>query len=272
MTMRVATLAEIGTVLDWAATEGWNPGLADAPAFHAADPEGFFVAEIDGAPAAAISVVNHDADHAFLGLYLCRPAFRGLGIGYALWHHALAHAGGRTVGLDGVAAQQANYAKSGFVREGATRRFTGVLAPLADRGIRPVGPEDLPALIALDAAAGGVMRPAFLRAWLEPGRTRRAVVLEDQGGFAVCRLCRDGLKIGPILAPDANTALRLAGAAVAAFPPAPVSIDLPERNAALQTALTARGFTPAFETARMYRGPAPRTDGRVQAIATMELG
>jgi hypothetical protein len=38
--MRIAPMgvAELGTALDWAAAEGWNPGLDDASAFLAADP------------------------------------------------------------------------------------------------------------------------------------------------------------------------------------------------------------------------------------------
>ena len=101
MILRNADLSELETVLDWAAAEGWNPGLADAEAFYTADPQGFFVAEADGAPVAAISVVNHDAKNAFLGLYICKPEVRGQGIGFALWQHALRHAGDRSVGLDG---------------------------------------------------------------------------------------------------------------------------------------------------------------------------
>ena len=45
---RTMTPDDLRTVLDWAAAEGWNPGHDDATAFHAADPEGFFVAEEDG--------------------------------------------------------------------------------------------------------------------------------------------------------------------------------------------------------------------------------
>src|SRR3712207_6914266 len=33
-------------ILDWAAAEGWNPGLRDADAFWAADPDGFMLAEL----------------------------------------------------------------------------------------------------------------------------------------------------------------------------------------------------------------------------------
>ena len=37
--IRVMARPEIDTAIEWAAREGWNPGLADADAFHAADPE-----------------------------------------------------------------------------------------------------------------------------------------------------------------------------------------------------------------------------------------
>ena len=73
---RTMSLDELRVVLDWAAEEGWNPGLDDAEAFHAADPEGFFLAIDKGTPVAAISVVNHSDNFAFLGLYLCRPEYR----------------------------------------------------------------------------------------------------------------------------------------------------------------------------------------------------
>jgi len=113
---RTASLADVSLLLDWASREGWNPGLDDASAFFATDPEGFFIAEMEGEPVAGISVVRHSPALAFLGLYLCLPEWRGRGIGLGLWNFALAHAEGRTVGLDGVAAQQDNYRKSGSRR------------------------------------------------------------------------------------------------------------------------------------------------------------
>ncbi|OOY08784.1 GNAT family N-acetyltransferase [Thioclava sp. F36-7] len=272
MILRNADLSELETVLDWAAAEGWNPGLADAEAFYATDPQGFFVAEADGAPVAAISVVNHDAKNAFLGLYICKPEVRGQGIGFALWQHALRHAGDRSVGLDGVAAQQDNYARSGFRRQGASLRLTGVLSSEDDTGIVLAEHADLEQLIALDAQAGGVQRDAFLSRWLAPSPSRQTVRLSDGTGFATVRQCREGLKIGPVIAERSDDAMRLARAAANRFPTAPVSIDLPESNAALRARLSECGFTPVFETARMYRGTAPKTTASLQAIATMELG
>ena len=47
----------------------------------------------------------------------------------------MAHAGDRTVGLDGVAAQRGNYARSGFRPAGATLRREGVMTGANDPGI-----------------------------------------------------------------------------------------------------------------------------------------
>src|SRR3712207_9059113 len=44
LTCRPMRRPELDLALDWAAAEGWNPGLRDADAFWAADPEGFLLA------------------------------------------------------------------------------------------------------------------------------------------------------------------------------------------------------------------------------------
>ncbi len=105
---------EIALAADWAAAEGWNPGLADTHCFGSVDPQGFLIGEIDGQPAATISCVVYDDRFAFLGFYIVRPDLRGRGHGLAIWRAAMAHAGSRTIGLDGVVAQQENYRRSGF--------------------------------------------------------------------------------------------------------------------------------------------------------------
>ena len=48
MNIRNMRRDELDTLVDWAAQEGWNPGLNDADIFWATDPEGFITAEIDG--------------------------------------------------------------------------------------------------------------------------------------------------------------------------------------------------------------------------------
>ncbi len=267
---------ELETVLDWAAEEGWNPGIADACAFHTADPNGFFLARLNEVPIAAISVVNHGSEDAFLGLYICRPEWRGKGIGLNIWNHALEHAGPRSIGLDGVPAQEDNYRASGFVRTGASLRHEGRLPAQATLGARAATPSDTSSLIELDARAGGFARADFLRTWVSRNDHMRATRVWGQDGriegFATWRACRAGTKIGPLISPDTNSALELIADIAALRSDGPLIIDVPEANLALRTELETEGFIVPFSTARMYRGRPPTTGSTLQAIATMELG
>lgn len=274
ITHRPMSLADLDTALDWAAEEGWNPGREDAAAFLAADPQGFFMAWDAERPVAAISVVNHGPGFAFLGLYLCRPGHRGRGIGYALWQDAIAHAGDRTIGLDGVAEQQGNYAKSGFIRAGGTTRHTGPVPAARSAALRPATPADIPALIAAEARASGVPKPAYLTAWFTNTATRTTWLLETEDGiraFATARLCRDGAKIGPLVAGTEDEAHGLLAHAAAAYGPDLV-LDVPSGAPRLQAVARALDLAPGFQTARMYRGPVPPPGSDLCAPATLELG
>src|SRR5262249_38579128 len=137
--LRIRTMrpGEISIAVDWAAAEGWNPGLADAACFATVDPGGFLIGELDGAPAATISCINYGASFAFLGFYIVREDLRGRGYGLRIWNAAIAHAGSRVIGLDGVVAQQANYRKSGFQLAYANIRYGGAVAapPARQEGI-----------------------------------------------------------------------------------------------------------------------------------------
>lgn len=125
---------EMALAVDWAAAEGRNPGLDDAAAFHAADPDGHFLTRIDGRPAACISAVKYGPDYGFVGFYICLPKYRGRGLGMAIWNAALASTGTRALGLDGVVDQQANYAKSGFILKHRNNRYGGRNPPRATYG------------------------------------------------------------------------------------------------------------------------------------------
>ncbi len=267
-------MRDLEAVLDWAAEEGWNPGLEDAEAFFAADPGGFFLAEEDDRPVAAISVVNHSAAFAFLGLYLCLASHRGRGIGYGLWRHAIAHAADRVIGLDGVPEQQGNYLRSGFAQAGETVRYGGELRGQREAGIRPAAEADLPALIALEAGASGAAKPAFMTAWFAERETRRTFVHEGGGGITgsvTIRRCRRGAKIGPLVAPDVEAAVALLCHAAAEMGPE-VIVDLPGGSDGLAERCLAMGLAPGFRTARMYRGTPPPRGDAVYSVGTLELG
>jgi hypothetical protein len=280
--IRTMTSAEVPLALDWAAAEGWNPGLADAGPFASVDPEGFIVGERDGTPVSTISVVNYDARFAFLGFYIVRPDLRGRGYGLRTWQAGMAHAQARTVGLDGVVAQQHNYRKSGFTLAYNNIRFggsvTGVAAPPAAASPTTVPLAQLP----FDTIARNdifpAARPAFLRAWLAaPGHVGRALVRDGRlAAWGVIRPCRIGRKIGPLVADDRAAAEAVFAALVGdtgGEAGGEVFLDVPQPNREGMALAAAHGLAPVFETARMYSGGiGPMALERVFGVTTFELG
>ncbi|MFE2556992.1 GNAT family N-acetyltransferase [Streptomyces sp. NPDC059352] len=275
-----ATPQDWALVRSWAAEEGWNPGLSDVPAFFAQDPGGFFLGRVDGEPVSAISVVNYSDAYAFLGFYLVRPGLRGLGHGLATWRAALAHAGDRSVGLDGVPAQQDNYRRSGFTTAYRTARFVGEV-PAPDRppaGVVPVERVDPAAVAAYDNACHHADRPRFLSAWLTtPGHRALARIVDGRPtGYGVVRPAQDEARVGPLFADTpADAAALLDALAVEArgFGAERIAVDMPETNPAAARLAEERGLVPTFETARMYTGPVrPVARERVFGVTTLELG
>jgi GNAT superfamily N-acetyltransferase len=268
---------EIGLAADWAAAEGWNPGLADAQCFATVDLQGFLVGEIEGKPAATISCVNYDAHFAFLGFYIVRPDLRGQGHGLRIWNAAIAHSPGRTIGLDGVVAQQANYKKSGFALAYANIRYGGSLmfTTSSPVGIVPLGDVPFAAVEADDATVFPAPRTAFLRAWLAaPGHIGRALLRDGRlAAWGVIRPCRAGYKIGPLVADDRAGAEAVFAALVAAVGSGEVFLDVPSINREAVALAQSHGLEPVFETARMYTGTIqPLRLERVFGVTTFELG
>lgn len=285
--IRPASARDFAIAIDWAAAEGWNPGLDDLPVFHATDPGGYFMGWRGDTPVSSISVVRYGTGFGFLGFYIVHPDHRGSGAGLATWTHGMATLEGRTVGLDGVVAQQDNYRKSGFILAGRNIRHAGVPqmggVPQLGRDkpateIRPVTAEDLQELVDYDRAFFAAPRSVFTRPWVLPeaGARRNARLALADGrisGYGVIRACRSGHKIGPLFADDEATAEALFLALCRTAPGETVVLDTPEDNKAAVALAERFGLQPVFETARMYRGLAPQLPvERTFGITTFELG
>jgi len=272
---------EIAIAADWAAAEGWNPGHGDAQCFATVDPQGFLIGELDGASAATISCVNYDEKFAFLGFYIVRPELRSRGHGLRIWNAAIAHAGARTIGLDGVVAQQDNYKKSGFVLAYPNIRYGGTVAALATPppGVIPLADVAFATIAADDATVFPAPRAAFLRAWVTArGHVGRALVRDGRlAAWGVIRPCRTGCKIGPLVADDRAAAEAVLAALVTAVGGQVLSdqvfLDVPSVNRAAVALAQGHGLAPVFETARMYTGSIrPLRLERVFGVTSFELG
>jgi len=267
----------IRTAVAWARLEGWNPGLNDAVPFAAEDPEGFLGLRVGGELAATISLVRYGASFAFLGFYICHPEFRGKGLGHALWNEALQRKPARCIGLDGVKAQQPSYRQSGFVLAHENIRHGG---------LKPGGyAQRHPALIDLSAADAAAIdrfeqrrrlfpapRPRFLAEWLR----HDALALRrdcEIVGYGVVRQCQEGWKVGPLFAENVGDAETILRGLLTKVPEGTFFLDTPGTNQAAVDLAVSLGLKPMFETARMYRGPAPEIDtAKVFGITTFELG
>jgi hypothetical protein len=276
--IRAMTPREIQSAIDWAAAEGWNPGVNDAVCFHAADPDGFLAGLLDDELVATISVVKYGASFGFLGLYIVKPAHRGCGYGLSIWNAGLAHLGQRTIGLDGVVAQQDNYRRSGFSLAYRNIRYQGTSAAQlpVDRRIVPLSAIRFDDLDAYDRSVLLADRQGFLKAWITQPQGRAIGVLRDDrlAGYGVIRPARIGFKIGPLFADDPALAEALFNGLVAHVPSGSTFyLDVPEANRAAVALAEHRGMSVVFETARMYSGQAPDVPvHRLFGVTTFELG
>lgn len=270
--------AEVDLAIEWAAAEGWNPGVHDAACFYAADPDGFLISYVGDEPIGCISVVAYDDSFGFLGLYIVRPAFRGKGFGLKLWQAGMAYLGTRNIGLDGVVAQQPNYRKSGFHLAYRNIRYEGVgqaAQAAATSGLVSLSTLPFEQLFAYDSELFPVPRSRFLRCWFaQPQATGFAALRDGRvAGYGLLRPCRRGYKIGPLFADDEQLAETLFQALSGCAIDAPLFLDVPETNPAAVMLAQRHGLHIVFETARMYTGPVPPLPiERIFGVTTFELG
>ncbi|WP_405786313.1 GNAT family N-acetyltransferase [Streptomyces sp. NBC_01367] len=274
-----ASAADMRLIRDWADEEGWNPGDSDRFAFAVADPEGFLIGRLDGEPVACISAVRYGGGFGFIGFYIARPAVRGQGYGIRLWRAGMERLDGRLVGLDGVVDQQANYRKSGFRPAWNNFRYEGtpqgdddgaVEVEVVDAGTLSFG-----RLAAYDRRFFPAPRDAFLSAWTGlPGRTALAAVRDGRiEGLGVIRPSSAAHRIGPLYAATPAVAASLLRELARRAPDGLVSVDVPDANPVAAALFERLGLAPAFETARMYTGPAPDLAlTELFGVTSLELG
>jgi len=276
--VRVASREEVGIAIDWAAQEGWNPGLNDAYCFFEADNEGFLIGYLEQQPIATISVVKYGQTFGFLGFYIVKPEFRGKGYGLKIWNAGLKHLKGRNIGLDGVVEQQENYQKSGFDLAYRNIRYAGTGGgdmPVGDN-IKLLSEIPFEQLDNYDRDFFPENRSIFLRAWINQPQTTALGIMDNNqlSGYGVIRPCQEGHKIGPLFAdsPDAADALYQAlKASVTAEQK--VFLDIPEVNSAALDLVKRYQMEVVFETARMYNKNQPGLAiEKLYGVTSFELG
>jgi len=144
------------------------------------------------------------------------PACQGRRIGHRLMSALLDGLDDHTVLLHATAEGRGLYERLGFVRTGEIRQHQGIAQPTplialpAGWRLRPAGLNEAEDLRRLDAEARGMPRDALIEDLLATADA--CVVLDDDGeprGFAMLRRFGRGHAIGPVVAPDAESAKAL---------------------------------------------------------------
>lgn len=272
--VRRMSRSELDLAVEWAAREGWNPGLHDADVFFPTDPDGFFLGVLADEPIGCVSAVAYDGRFGFIGFYIVRPEFRGRGFGTRIWHAATSHLGTRNIGLDGVVAQQANYAKSGFRLAHRNVRYEGAAGGISPAGLVDLRSVPFAQVEAYDEALFPAARSGFLQRWIrQPESAALGVVVDGRlAGYGVVRRCRSGFKIGPLFA-DSDSLAEDLFRGLAARAEEPLFLDAPEVNAGAAQLAIRHSMRPRFQTARMYTHVPPvLAHERIFGITTFELG
>ncbi len=253
---------EIQIAIDWAAQEGWNPGIHDAQTFYQADNNGFFIGEIDGQAISVGSAVAYDDQFAFCGLYIVHPDYRGKGYGIALTKERLRYVGQRNAGIDGVVENIPIYERIGYRLAHHNMRYQGIATSSISIDLRfiPLSQLSFELIESYDRVCFPAQRHKFLKTWINQADAKALgyVVNGQLKGYAVRRRCIDGHKIGPLFADNFTIAEGLFQALQQDIPGDSLFIDIMETNPAAQRLVDKYNMLAVFSTGRMYLKGQPK--------------
>jgi hypothetical protein len=276
--VRTMTRQDLDIAVQWAADEGWNPGLYDADCFYQTDPHGFFMGFLDNQPIACISAVSYGPTFGFIGFYIVKKEFRNQGYGIQVWNQAIKYLNTQNIGLDGVVDQQENYKKSGFklAYNNARYQFNSRKCTLNDSSIKSVNLISFDQLNKYDNQFFPVDRKNFLSSWIKQPESVSLVSVSNNQiqGYGMIRKCRTGYKIGPLFADNFSVADNLFQSLVSSISENnPVFLDIPEVNQEAVKLVTQHKMEKVFATARMYTKEFPKLPiNRTYGVTTYEVG
>lgn len=277
--VRPGTRKELDIMIDWAAKEGWNPGLYDTDAFYSIDKNGFLLGFLDNKPIAAISAVSYGKDFGFLGFYIVKPEFRGKGYGIKIWNKATKYLSTQNIGLDGVVTQQENYKKSGFKLAFRNIRFEGHGSDgklKENKNIRLLPEVNFNLVYKYDKEIFLHDRKKFLKLWIKQPKSLAIGYIKNNKllGYGVVRKCRSGYKVGPLFTSSQKIAQALfERMRIFVGKKNLIYLDVPEPNKEAVALAKKYQMKSMFETARMYTKEFPKIPiNKIFGVTTFEVG
>ncbi|MCA0964190.1 hypothetical protein [Salipiger bermudensis] len=178
--------------------------------------KGYVALDEIGRPLSSAMGFPSDEDFAMLGMMVTTPRLQAQGTGGRLLRRLINDLKGRDLRLSATREGYRLYEAAGFTPVGLVYQHQGMARaihppePVAGVTVRPMRPDDLPAIAALDRHAYGAARTAILTALNEVSE----VIVAERGGeiegFAMMRTFGKGRVIGPLIAEQDGVAMQLA--------------------------------------------------------------
>ena len=258
--------------------EGWDNTDSTFRVCLSHDPEGCFIAEIDGQRAGIITTTRY-VRSAWVGNLIVAPDFRRRGIGQQLMEHAMGQLeaiGIRTFWLEADPMGVSIYKRLGFVPQFESPRFQKKPPHTAGRGgTEPMLASDLGAVRTIDAFCFGDDRGNLLGKLRDIARAAYCARVNGRVvGFAMALPSAAGVRLGPCVADDSFAAGKLIDSILGDFPDQTIVVAVPGVNESATRLLESREFARGLPSLRMRRGKADTASApdRIVALANGAMG
>lgn len=258
----------------------WNQIPADWKRFMKFDPEGCFVAEIDGEKVGTGTVTTYGSKVAWIGMIIVDETKRRMGIGRSIMLACVDYCKRKKIEvpkLDATPLGNKLYLTLGFIEEFLMDRREGKGGSFDYTGVQQMAKSDLAEIIAYDAVNFGVERGHVIEGLFAEFPEIAFVSRDGDGkvdGFLLGRQGLNAWQIGPWVADDVAKAEELFKAALNFLGDRNVFFDIVAVNKDILPLVCKYGFKHQRPFVRMYLGENkyPGVLDNIYAISGVEKG
>jgi ribosomal protein S18 acetylase RimI-like enzyme len=288
-TVRILTERDIPAAQRLRELAKWNQIDQDWRNLLSFEPNGCFVAEMDGRVVGSATSTRYlpnsgPGSFGWIGMVLVDPDYRRHGIGSTLLKRCIEYlkeCGVETVKLDATPMGKLVYEKLGFRDEYKIERWEGVGSKTCvygeiDAALSNASLADLDELEDYDAPIFGVRRRMIIEAWLRnwPECSLVARLHKQVVGYALARRGSNFQQIGPIIADDPRIGAKMLCQMLSRLHGQKVIIDFVTSNTFAVPIAQQFGLKTQRPLLRMAYGPnsSPGQREKILAICCPELG
>lgn len=248
LNIRQMTMDDVDCAMHLKNQVGWNQTPDDILRLVDYEPEGCFIAELDGMPVGTVTTTSYGKKLGWIGMMLVLPEYRRRGIARELMHTAIDCLQRREVScvkLDATPLGQPLYEQLGFRAEWGFQRWERE----GDNIVGQPSDQSLSAdLLALDERVFGVDRSRWLKSVAAGCR-----VFTASSSYGMLRPGSVATYLGPVVSENSSEAAALIEEMLSTAE-GRLYWDIPEGNQSAQSIAKSHGLQPVRQLLRMWSG------------------